>query len=238
MRDWETQLTEADRELYERRTYGARQAFRARPALLIVDVTRSFVGSHRMPLLEAIEEYPTSCGERGWDALPHIRTLLEAGRRASVPVVFTRAADFLRPFAASTTKSENPEAAYTDEHAQDFPELTAPLPNELVIDKAKASAFFGTPLEVCLRHMGVDSLIVAGTTTSGCVRASVVDGHSFGFTMFVVEEGCFDRFESAHRANLFDMNAKYATVISLTEAVDYLDEVVSSSGAASHPDPR
>lgn len=75
-----------------------------------------------------------------------------------------------------------------------------------------------------LRHMGVDSLIVAGTTTSGCVRASVVDGHSYGFTMFVVEDCCFDRFEASHRASLFDLNAKYATVIGLAEAADYLDE--------------
>jgi nicotinamidase-related amidase len=74
--------------------------------------------------------------------------------------------------------------------------------------------------------MGVDSLIVAGTTTSGCVRASVVDAHSHGFTVFVVEQCCFDRFESAHRANLFDMNAKYATVIGLPQAIDYLDELV------------
>ncbi len=228
MRDWETQLTEADRALNERRIYGARQQFRQRPALLVIDVVRSFVGSRRMPILEAIEEYPTSCGERGWDALPAIRALLDAGRRAGVPIVYTRGADFLRPFAASTTKRENPEAQYTDDHAQDFPELTAPQDGDLIIDKAKASAFFGTPLETCLRHMGVDSLIVAGTTTSGCVRASVVDAHSHGFTCFVVEECVFDRFESAHRANLFDMNAKYATVITLPEAIDYLDELVKT----------
>ena len=73
--------------------------------------------------------------------------------------------------------------------------------------------------------MGVDSLIVAGTTTSGCVRASVVDGHSLGFTMFVVEECCFDRFDISHWASLFDLNAKYATVLSLPEATDYLDEM-------------
>jgi nicotinamidase-related amidase len=226
VRDWETQLTPADQALYARKTYGARQQFRSRPALLIIDVVRAFVGSRPMPILEAIEEYPTSCGERGWEALPRIRALLDAGRRAGVPVVYTRGADFLRPFAASTTKSENPEAQYTDDHAQDFPEQTAPLANDLIIDKAKASAFFGTPLDMCLRHMGIDSLIVAGTTTSGCVRASVVDAHSAGYVPFVVEECCFDRFESAHRANLFDMNAKYATVITLPEAIDYLDELV------------
>ena len=232
MHDWETQLTPADQTLYARGLYGARQQFRVHPAILVVDVTRSFVGSRRMPLLEAVEEYPTSCGERGWDALPGIRSLIDAGRRAKTPIIYSRGADFLRPFAASTTKSENPEAQYVDEHAQDFPELIAPQSNDLVLDKAKASVFFGTPLEVCLRNMGVDSLIVAGTTTSGCVRATVVDGHSYGFTMFVVEECCFDRFESSHRASLFDLNAKYATVISLPEATDYLDEM---EGGAARP---
>src|SRR5205823_10695479 len=118
--------------------------------------------------------------------LPRIRTLLDAGRRAGVPIIYTRSDDSLRSFASSTTKIENPEAQRTpDAHAQDIPEIIAPQPNDLIIDKTKASGFFCTPLEVCLRNMGVDSLIVAGTTTSGCVRASVVDGHSLGFTMFV-----------------------------------------------------
>src|SRR5581483_12294238 len=99
MHDWETQLTEADRELYARKLYGSRQQFRSHPALLVVDVVRSFVGSRRMPLLEAVEEYPTSCGERGWDALPRIRDLLDSARRAHIPIIYTRAADFLRPFA-------------------------------------------------------------------------------------------------------------------------------------------
>src|SRR5438876_1174797 len=98
MRDWETQLTEADLQLYERRLYGASQEFSTHPAILVIDVTRAFVGSRRMPILEAIEEYPTSCGERGWDALPGIRALIDAGRQAGVPVIYTRAADFLRPF--------------------------------------------------------------------------------------------------------------------------------------------
>jgi maleamate amidohydrolase len=121
---------------------------------------------------------------------------------------------------------ENPESQRTpDPRAGDIPEPIAPQPQDLVISKPKASAFFSTPLELCLHNMGIDSLIVAGTTTSGCVRASVVDGHSLGFTCFVVEECCFDRFEISHLASLFDLNAKYATVVPLVEATDYLSEM-------------
>src|SRR5213593_2490829 len=142
MREWEGILTPADRELYQTGLYGARQRFRSHPALLIVDVTRSFVGSRPMPILEAVQEYATSCGERGWEALPRIRTLLDAGRRAGVPIIYTRPDDSLRSFASSTTKIENPEAQRTyDDHAQDIPEIIAPRPNDLVIDKTKASGF-------------------------------------------------------------------------------------------------
>src|SRR5439155_25399288 len=136
MHEWEAILTPADRELYQTGLYGARQSFRSHPALLIVDVTQSFVGSRPMPILEAVQEYATSCGERGWEALPRIRTLLDAGRRAGVPIIYTRGDDALRPFASATTKIENPEAKRTfDPHAQDIPDVIAPQPNDLVLDK-------------------------------------------------------------------------------------------------------
>ena len=226
MRAWEEILNPEDRALYQKGFYGARQGFKSHPALMVVDVTRSFIGSRPMPILEAVHEYATSCGEIGWAALPKIRTLLDAARGTGVPIIYTRPDDSLRPFASATTKIENPENQRPmDPLAQEIPEIIAPRPGDLVIDKSKASGFFCTPLEVCLRNMGVDSLIVAGTTTSGCVGVSVVDGHSLGFTMFVVDECCFDRFEISHLASLFDLNAKYATVFSLAEATDYLAEV-------------
>ncbi len=94
-----------------------------------------------------------------------------------------------------------------------------------MIVKAKPSAFFGTPLPIYLRTLGVDTLLVCGTSTSGCVRATVVDGFSHGYHVFVVEDGCFDRSEFSHRVNLFEMNAKYADVITLDEALGYLSRV-------------
>jgi nicotinamidase-related amidase len=91
------------------------------------------------------------------------------------------------------------------------------LSSEWIVEKAKASCFFGTPLTSYLYQKQVDTLVVVGVSTSGCVRASVIDAFSHGFKVFLVEEGCFDRSSFAHAANLFDMDAKYANVITFDE---------------------
>ena len=88
---------------------------------------------------------------------------------------------------------------------------------------ARASAFFGTHLITYLLSKGVDSLLVAGTTTCGCVRGTVLDGYSYGFPVFVVEECVFDRSRTSHLVNLYEMNSKYATVIELAEALNYVE---------------
>ena len=98
----------------------------------------------------------------------------------------------------------------------------APKENELVISKQYPSAFFGTSLASTLTAAGIDSVLLTGLTTSGCVRASCVDACSHGFIPIVVEEACGDRHEAPHQANLFDMNAKYADVVKETEVIDYL----------------
>ena len=101
--------------------------------------------------------------------------------------------------------------------------MIKPLPSELVIKKTKASAFFGTPLREVLHDLNIDSLLICGTTTSGCVRASIVDAFSHGLRCFLVEECAFDRFELSHLVNLWDINAKYADVITLDEAIGHID---------------
>jgi maleamate amidohydrolase len=97
-----------------------------------------------------------------------------------------------------------------------------PRDNELVVSKQYASAFFGTSLASTLTAQGVDTLIITGVTTSGCVRASCVDALSNGFIPIVVADACGDRHESPHEANLFDMQAKYAEVWSEKEVCDYI----------------
>ena len=105
----------------------------------------------------------------------------------------------------------------------EWPKGLVPLDNELIISKQYPSAFFGTSLAATLTSMGVDSLILTGLTTSGCVRASCVDCVSSGFIPIVVADACGDRHEDPHNANLFDMNAKYADVVSEADVISYLE---------------
>jgi len=93
---------------------------------------------------------------------------------------------------------------------------------DIVVRRQKPSAFFGTPLMSMLNEIHADSVLVAGTTTSGCVRASVIDAFSYNMKVSVVEECVFDRGQASHKINLFDMAMKYADVISLKETIDYI----------------
>jgi nicotinamidase-related amidase len=122
-------------------------------------------------------------------------------------------------------RSGGPLEKFEDLQASEIAEEIKPLPSELIIKKAKASAFFGTPLVSVLHNQKIDSLLIAGTTTSGCVRASVVDAFSYKFPCFVVEECTFDRFELSHLVSLWDMNAKYADVITLSEVLDFISSL-------------
>ena len=101
----------------------------------------------------------------------------------------------------------------------------APSPQDIVIRKHKPSAFYGTPLTAFLNDLGADALVVTGTTTSGCVRASVIDGFSENLRITIAEEACFDRSQASHAINLCDMHAKYADVVTTKEALEYIESV-------------
>ncbi len=224
MRPWESIIPEEDRAIYAKAGFGEPKPLGQRPALLIIDVVRSFLGSSPAPTLDAIDEYKTACGPTGWDATEHIRTLLEAARNVDIPVVYTRGDAYMKRFAGDSTK------AFDEEETQrlqstDIVDMVAPRPSELIVEKTKASIFFDTPLATYLFSKNVDTLLVTGTSTSGCVRSSVVDAFSHGFKVFPVEQCIFDRSQFSHLVNLFDMNAKYATVIQLPDALSYLDQL-------------
>lgn len=191
-----------------------------RPALLLIDCYRKVFGDRPRPLAEAIATEPSTCGLAAWDALGPLERLLEGARKASVPVIHTTRA--LRPgrHGAATQRVRVDGEDEPDGYA--FMPSLAPHDDEIVITKARASAFFGTPLSTMLRLLDVDGLVVAGETTSGCVRASVVDAYSHGFVTVVVEEAVFDRSTLAHKANLFDLDLKYASVVHLSEGLSLL----------------
>ncbi|MDP2730675.1 MAG: isochorismatase family protein [Dehalococcoidales bacterium] len=223
MRKWEAVFSDADRELRQKTHFGRKQPFGTRPALIIIDVNNAFVGSQPKPVLESVEEYRTSCGEAGWAAIEYIKRLLLACRAKKVPVIFTTGDPITAQFSWGATKAtKSPRLDKSSLEGQEIADEIKPLPSEFIVKKTKASAFHGTSLLTVLHNLKADCLLVAGTTTSGCVRASVVDAFSYGFPCFVVEEGTFDRFELSHLVNLWDMDAKYADVITLDEALEHI----------------
>ena len=220
MRPWQEIVPEEDRAHYARGGYGGKLAFGSQPCLLVIDVTYSFTGTRPLPMAEAVHEFTTSCGERAWKAMPFIEGLLSACRERDIPVIYTTGDDTFTRLAVRTTKVNHVAAARVDPHG--FTEAMRPRDGELVLRKAMASAFFGTALTTYLRSRDIDCILLAGVSTSGCVRASAVDAYSNGYPVFVVEECCFDRSNFSHLASLFDINAKYGSVITLDEALEAL----------------
>ena len=209
-----------DERLIETRFQGNRR-LGSRPALLMIDCYRKVFGDRPEPLAEAIHQWPTTCGLHGWEALPALEKLLACARGTGVPVIHTTGES--RPNARLGGATRRQPAKGEDElSGYDFIPSLAPLDGELVAHKGRASAFFGTQVSTWLRQLDVNTLIVAGETTSGCVRASVVDAYSHGFNVAVVEEATFDRSALAHKVNLFDMHLKYASVLHLDDVLDYL----------------
>jgi nicotinamidase-related amidase len=227
---WDRFLTERDRQVFAASGYGARQGFGKRPALLVVDVNYFFCGDRPEPILESIKRWRNSCGEEAWKGVAAIRRLLDVARPKGIPVIYTtgtqRADQWNRgSWAWKNSRtvedvSRKPPAGLPS--GQTIVPDIAPGPRDVVIEKEKPSAFFGTPLASYLALLQCDSVILTGTTTSGCVRATVLDAFSLNYRVSIVEEGCFDRSEASHAINLCDMHAKYADVIRLDEALSFL----------------
>ncbi|GHJ41521.1 cysteine hydrolase family protein [Streptomyces sp. TS71-3] len=222
---WEPFLTEQDRAHLGRQQRPER-GIGPRPALVLVDIYQRVFGDRPEPLLDALERWPSSCGPAGWDALPHIVAVLGAARDAGIPVVHvTGAADLPAwrrvPRGGRSQDREAREAGFR------IKEEAAPLPGEPVLRKAAPSAFFGTPLVALLRQYDVDNVIVVGESTSGCVRATVVDACSYRYDVTVVRDAVFDRTQAAHAINLFDMAQKYADVRGSQDVVADLAELAA-----------
>lgn len=226
MRPWQAVIPEQERAVYEKAGWGKRQPFGRKPALLVIDVTIGFMGSRPSDVLQSMDEFATSCGEAGWTALPHIKRVLDACREKRLRVVYTRSNATAAQFIGGASKRNlRPRDPATIARGQQIPELIAPHPDEWILEKSRASAFFGTPLAAYLQQQGVDSVLVTGCVTSGCVQATVTDAFSHGFSVFVVEEGVFDRSETMHLVSLYGMETIYANVITVEEALEYVNRL-------------
>jgi len=190
-----------------------------RPALLVIDFVRAYLvpGS---PLYAGVDAARDAC-----------RELLLAARAAGIPVLHTNVQ--YQPGGRDGGVFFRKVPALKSFEAGAHPELAAfaaglePVPGETVITKQYASAFFGTSLASTLTSLGIDTVLIAGVSTSGCVRASTLDACQHGFIPLVVRDAVGDRHSAPHEANLFDLQAKYAEVISLQHAKEYLEKVTS-----------
>jgi nicotinamidase-related amidase len=191
---------------------GGRVGFGERPALLVVDMSCGFT-DERSPL-----------GADVSGAVAETNRLLSAARAAGVPIVFSTVS-YGSVVEAGVWPRKIPGQHVLVEGSR-WVEIDPRLhrrPEETLLVKKYASCFFGTALAAQLTAQQVDTLVVTGVTTSGCVRATVVDGCSAGFRMIVARQAVADRFRVSHATSLFDMDMKYADVVDVEDALAYLD---------------
>jgi maleamate amidohydrolase len=202
--------------------YNNKVGFGKSPALVLVDFAQAYFDP-QCSLYAGVD-----------DALASALRIRDVAHEQGIPVVLTevtyqrggrnggRFFEKAKPLAAFV--AGEPTAA--------FAKGLVPRPDEIIVSKQYPSAFFGTSLASTLTAMGVDNVVLTGLTTSGCVRASCVDSMSHGFTTTVVADACGDRHEAPHEANLFDMNAKYADVVSEAEVVGFFRSLRRDTGSA------
>jgi nicotinamidase-related amidase len=219
-RIWDDVIGEEERALYRQAGYGRPAGFGLRPALMLVDLYVTDVDARegdrfRDPLPPGSEDY-----------LPAVQRLVQEARARQVPAFYSTnqyRADG-RDMIGWKHKSWRAEGHCRALEGRPVPFIpaVAPRPEDWVILKQRPSAFFGTPLAGYLIDLQIDTLLVGGQATSGCVRATVLDAFSYGFRTIVVEDCTFDRATVSHKVNLFDMHQKYADVRPLEEVLAYL----------------
>ena len=221
-RSWLASIPGDDLDVYELSGFGGSPGFGEHPALLVIDVQYRTAGDRPVPIREAITTmYPTACGDRAWAAIPHIARLVGAARAAGIPIIYPYVAP-KKAVDAGRFGSINPAITSIAEKGYEFVAEVAPTGSDVLLPKRHASAFFGTALVSYLVDFGVDTVILAGCTTSGCVRATAVDAFSYNFATIVPEECVYDRIGASHDVGLFDLDAKYADVLATDVVIDHL----------------
>jgi maleamate amidohydrolase len=230
---WDGIISQEEQRAYAAAGFGRRSGLGIRPALLIIDVQYRTLGSTPKPFWQAIEEFPTACGEVGWSAVAQIARLLALFRERNWPVLFP----YVSPketFDKGRLADKVPAIMTIARNGYDFVAEVAPRENDILLPKKHPSAFFGTPLASYLINAAADTLVVTGCTTSGCVRGSVVDAFAFNFRVAVAHDAVYDRSKTSHAVNLFDMSEKYADVSSTDELLRALAKIprpAASDGA-------
>lgn len=224
-------LSPDDTAVLERLGAGRTIGFGSTPAIVVIDAQNYMVGAPE----GSTDFYPSGCGETAKGALTVLSGVLTEARRQGILVVYTRyevARDgsdmgvYRRKRGMPATEGWCLEGS---EGAQIAPQV-APQPGDVVLVKKRPSAFWGTPLLAMLIERGVDTVIVAGGSTSNCVRATVVDAMSYGYRATVPEDCVFDRLDICHSITLFDLQRQYADVLDSAAVMSYLRTVGQADG--------
>lgn len=223
-RPWDGIIGEDELRAYEAAGFGKPTGLGRRPALLIIDVQYRTVGTEPRPFFEAVKEFPTSCGQVGWDAVANIAKIVKVFRARGWPILYPYVAPKMG-FDVGRLAEKVPALMGVAAKGYEFVPEVAPQDTDILVPKKHPSAFFGTPLTSYLIDLGVDSLVVTGCTTSGCVRGSVVDAFAYNFHVTVPEDAVYDRSATSHAVNLFDMASKYADVMPTPDAIRALEAI-------------
>ncbi|RCW48324.1 isochorismatase family protein [Paenibacillus prosopidis] len=222
---WEVYFSERDKQHNQLTGKKEPNGFGECPALVLIDIYYSVLGTNREPIFESMRTWPGSTGMEGWAAVDKTAELVKVARENGIPVIHVKGLQSgIKPW---IHRKSRPSTLSEEQRLKGYEivDEVKPVSGELVIEKSAPSAFQGTPLLFQLVSLGIDTVICCGETTSGCVRASVVDGATHRFRMGVVEECVFDRTEASHWMNLYDMNQKYADVVQLDAVKQYFNQV-------------
>ena len=215
---WKDLIGEEELKAYEKAEFGGRIGFGQRPAILNVDMTYMFVDP----------SYALAYGDMS-GVIKAVARLTEVARQKRIPLFYSRRDDRNHRLRAGIWNEKlgtsGSKEYKVDPRADEWPPQIAPRPEDVIIYKNKPSPFFGTPLASFLTYAQIDTLIVVGVSTSGCVRAAVGDAFNYNYRVIVPEECVGDRSRFAHRANLFDMDMKSADVVSVEEVIAHLNSV-------------
>lgn len=225
---WEAFLTEDDKKVMAARNPRKPHGPGTKVGLLVIDMQNTAMG-HDKPIWEQLDEFSGACGPHAWKAVPHQQKLLAAARAAGMPVIYSK--HVFHPFTGLPASA--PTNNFSSENSKsEVPAEVAMVEGDILIEKQTPSCFAFTNLQVILAKLGLDGLLVVGNSTSGCVRATCVDGEAYGYKMSVIEEGCFDRIELSHAAALFDMEFKICDVIDMDRALDIIGTTAETAKAA------
>lgn len=235
---WDAFLSERDKRILSATgsMFGmrGRVGFGKRPALMLIDNTVSAVGDEPMPIEESIKTYQGSMGLEAWAAVEQQVRLMEVARTLGMPIIHTNfekginsPLGFYESARITPNKRNSRRLKDGRQVVDDFTPKLTPGIDDIVILKMGASAFLGTSLLAVLHQFGIDTILVGGNSTSGCVRATVCDGGCLNFRMIVVEQCVYDRTEAAHAMSLFDMDQKYGDVRDIEEVIAWLQDPTS-----------